>query len=386
MKIISIFRKSLKEQLRSFWIVLLSLSMGPFFIFVYYLINESSAPVYKVIVVNNDGGISNGGQLKNRGKELFALFQDTKTLSENLSFTLSEMKDREAAVAKLKNKDADALVVIPSGFSDALVSQGDSAVHIPDLEFVGDLTSAGYLLSAVWANEVVNEYARGIIHAKRLIGVVETPLGSSGTINQFDMLVPGILILSLIMLLFTASIAFVSEVENKTIMRLKLSKITVVDFLGGVGAVQFLLGIAGMLLTLLTAIALGFEYQGSLMAMLIIASLCCLSLIAFSLIVAAMTKSANEVLVVGNFPMFLFMFFTGAAFPIKSDPWFYISGYTVNLQALLSPTHAISALNKIFIMDMPFANVFPELIAIAVLTMLYFAIGAFLFHKRHLRI
>lgn len=383
MRILSILRKSLKEQLRSFWVVLLSLSMGPFFIFVYYLINESSSPQYKVIVVNSDKGV---GVTQNKGKELVALFQQSRTLSENLSFTLSEMTDREVAVAKLKNKDADALVVIPSGFSAALVSQADSPVHIPDLEFVGDLTSAGYLLSAVWANEVVNEYARGITHSERLIGVVETALGSSGTINQFDMLVPGILIVSLIMLLFTASIAFVSEVENKTIMRLKLSKITVVDFLGGVGIVQFLLGIAGMLLTLFTAILLGFEYQGSIAAMLVIAGMCCLSLIAFSLIVAAMTKSANEVLVVGNFPMFLFMFFTGAAFPIKSAAWFYIAGYPVNLQALLSPTHAISALNKIFIMNTPFSSVLPELTAIAVLTLLYFVIGAFLFQKRHLKI
>lgn len=383
MRILSILRKSLKEQLRSFWVVLLSLSMGPFFIFVYYLINESSTPQYRVIVVNSDSGISAGGQ--NKGKELLAMFQQSRMLSENLSFTLSELTDREAAVAMLKNKDADALVVIPSGFSAALTSQGDSAMHIPDLEFVGDLTSAGYLLSAVWANEVVNEYARGITHTKRLIGVLETALGSSGTISQFDMLVPGILIVSLIMLLFTASIAFVSEVENKTIMRLKLSRITVLDFLCGVGVVQFLLGIAGMLLTLLTAVLLGFEYQGSMVAMLVIAGMCCLSLIAFSLIVAAMTKSANEVLVVGNFPMFLFMFFTGAAFPVKSAAWFYIAGYPVNLQALLSPTHAISALNKIFIMNTPFSSVLPELVAISVLTVLYFVIGAFLFHKRHLQ-
>ncbi len=383
MRIISILKKSLKEQLRNFWIVLLSLSMGPFFIFVYYLINESSTPQYKVIVVNNDAGINANGQTQNKGRELFSFFKQTNTLSDNLSFTLSEMTDREAAVAKLKNKDADALVVIPSGFSAAL--SHDSTVGAPKLEFVGDLTSANYLLSAVWANEVVNKYARGITQTKRIIEVAETPLGSSGTINQFDMLVPGILIVSLIMLLFTASIAFVSEVENKTIMRLKLSKITVLDFLGGVGAVQFLLGIAGMLLTLLTAVLLGFEYQGSLVAMLVIAGLCCLSLIAFSLIVAAVTKSANEVLVVGNFPMFLFMFFTGAAFPIKSDAWFYIADYPVNLQALLSPTPAISALNKIFIMDMPFGHVLPELIAISVLTLVYFAIGAYLFHKRHLK-
>ncbi len=57
MKTINIILKSLKEQIRSYWILLLSLSMGPFFIFVYFLIMESSKPQYTVLVANNDKGI-----------------------------------------------------------------------------------------------------------------------------------------------------------------------------------------------------------------------------------------------------------------------------------------------------------------------------------------
>jgi hypothetical protein len=119
--------------------------------------------------------------------------------------------------------------------------------------------------------------------------------------------------------------------------------------------------------------------------MIVIAGLTSLSIIAFSLIIAAITKSANEVLVVGNFPMFLFMFFTGAAFPLKSDALFTIAGYPVNIQGLMTPTHAISALNKTLVMNMSVGSVIPELTAIVVLTAIYFLIGAFLFNRRHLR-
>ncbi len=160
---------------------------------------------------------------------------------------------------------------------------------------------------------------------KRIVNLKETALGTSATASSFDMIVPGILIVSLIMLMFTASIAFVSEVENKTIIRLKLSKLTVFEFLTGISFVQLLVGIVSVLLTLVTAIMLGFKYEGSLMIMVVIASLTSLSIIAFSLIIAAITKSANEVLVVGNFPMFLFMFFTGAAFPLKKRSMVYNS-------------------------------------------------------------
>ena len=208
----------------------------------------------------------------------------------------------------------------------------------------------------------------------------------SASINDFDMLVPGILIVSLIMLMFTASIAFVSEVENKTIIRLKLSKITSFEFLTGISAVQLFIGVISVILTLLTAIMLGFHYTGSFLIMIFIASLTSLSIISFSLIISAITKSANEVLVVGNFPMFLFMFFTGAAFPLKSNALFTIAGYSINIQSLMTPTHAISALNKTLIMDMNFMSIIPEIISIIALTIFYFIIGAILFNRRHLKL
>jgi ABC-2 type transport system permease protein len=198
------------------------------------------------------------------------------------------------------------------------------------------------------------------------------------------MIVPGILIVSLIMLMFTASIAFVSEVENKTILRLKLSKLSVFEFLGGTSLVQLAVGIVSVVLTLGTALLLGFQYGGSFFTMILVASLTILSLIAFSLIIAALTKSAAEVLVVGNFPMFLFMFFTGAAFPLKSKALFNIAGYPFNLQGLMTPSHAISAMNKTFVMNMTISAILPEIVAIILLTLVYFMIGGFLFKKRHL--
>jgi len=84
--------------------------------------------------------------------------------------------------------------------------------------------------------------------------------------------------------------------------------------------------------------------------------------------------------------MFLFMFFTGAAFPLKSDALFTIAGYPINIQGLLSPTHAISALNKTLIMNMDIKSIFPEIISIVVLTILYFLIGALIFKRRHLKL
>ena len=212
----------------------------------------------------------------------------------------------------------------------------------------------------------------------------ETAIGASGTIDDFQYAVPGLLILSVIMLMFSASIAIITEVENKTMIRLKLSKLMAWEYLFGVSIVQIIIGVIAIYLTLLSAVMLGFELQGSLIVLSLIAILTSISIVGFSLIIAALTKSANEILIVGNFPLFLFMFFTGAAFPIDAKPLFHIFNYPISFQGLMSPTHAIAALKQIMIMNMNFIDIIPEIIALSFITIIYFILGVWLFNKRHM--
>lgn len=387
MKLISVFIKSFKEQIRSFWILFLTLSMGPFFIFVYFLIIESSKPHYDVVIINNDKGYLSQVKNVNVGADFVSFFRVAVKDSLNVPFSIRSADDKETATEALKNKKADALIIIPENFSEQLLSLKTSDTPGPvNIEFIGDLTSVNYLISATWASDILNEYTRQVTGSKSLTSIKETGLGSSSNISDFDLIVPGILILSLIMLMFTATIAFISEVENKTIIRLKLSKLTSFEFIAGVSLVQFLVGAVSILATLGMAVLLGFEFKGPLIAFFLITILTSLSIIAFSLIIAALTKTANEVLVVGNFPLFLFMFFTGAAFPLKSKGFFSLFGYPVSLQGLMSPTHSISALNKIMIMDMKFGDIIPEIVSIIILTFIYFVIGLLLFQKRHMKL
>jgi hypothetical protein len=80
------------------------------------------------------------------------------------------------------------------------------------------------------------------------------------------------------------------------------------------------------------------------------------------------------------------MFFTGAAFPLNNDALFTIAGYPVYLQALMTPSHAISALNKTLIMNMDLSDIIPEIISIIVLTLFSFFIGGLIFKRRHLKL
>jgi ABC-2 type transport system permease protein len=387
MKLIRVFTKSLKEQIRSFWMLLLSLSMGPFFILVYYLIIESSKVHYNILVASDDKGAVCLGNPVNHGNELLAFLMHTDADNPDIPFAVSEVRDRETGIAWLKNNKADVLIILEESFSAHFdTCRQKTGARPPGIEFIGDLTNTSYLIGAIWAGEMIQDYFREAMNSDEIVEIKEIALGSSASVSDFDMIVPGILIVSLIMLMFTASIAVVSEVENKTIIRLKLSRVKTLEFLGGVALVQLLVGISSVLLTLITALILGFHYSGSFIIMILIAGLTSLSIISFSLIIAALTKSANEVLVVGNFPMFLFMFFTGAAFPMKSQPMFTIAGYPIGIKGLMTPSHAISALNKTLVMNMDLGSILPEIFSILLLTVLYFLIGAVVFRHRHLRL
>jgi lipopolysaccharide export LptBFGC system permease protein LptF len=52
----------------------------------------------------------------------------------------------------------------------------------------------------------------------------------------------------------------------------------------------------------------------------------------------------------------------------------------------MSPSHSIPALNKVMIMNMGFADIIPEIIALIVITIIYFIIGVWAFQRRHMKI
>ena len=387
MRLISVIRKSFKEQMRHFWIFFLTISMAPFFVFVYYLIIETSKLHYDILILNRDKGIHSISETLNYSDRLLEGAEEYFKKNPGIPLSLKATKNKAGAIKKLKSRKADALVIIPEDFSqrvhDVINGKDDKSINI---EFIGDLTNIKYMVSAVWANEILHEYVSGATRKTRPVKIIETSLGVSGKIDDFDLVTPGLLILSVILLMLSASIAIVTEVENKTMLRLKLSKLSAFEFLSGVSIIQVLVGLLSIMLTLAVAVSLGFDFKGSIALLILLAVLTSISIIAFSLIVAAVTKTANEVLVVGNFPLFLFMFFTGAAFPMQGKALFTVAGYPITLQGLMSPTHSISALNKVSIMNMGLKDILPEITALIIITIIYFIIGVWAFQRRHMKV
>lgn len=382
MRLTGVIKKGLKEQFRSFWLLLLTIITAPFFVLVYDLISRSYAPVYDIIVINQDKAIDSDPFSPVWGDSLL----QSLTEQESKGWKVITARERTEAEDKLKSKKADLLMIIPDDFSSALNALKKGTDIKPfDLEFLGNITDINYIVSAILTYSFVSDFISVETATNPVFNFVETPLGSSGRLTDFELAVPGLLIFSIIMLMLTASVAMVAEVENKTMLRLKMSKVTTLELMGGITLVQILVGFISVFITLGVAAALGFRFQGSVILVTLTVLLTTISIIAFSLFIAAFSKTVTQVLIIGNFPLFIFMFFTGAMFPMNVKPLFTIGSYPISPISLMSPTHAVSALNKLLIMQEDFQTIVPELVCLILLCIVYFLLGIWIYRRRHMR-
>jgi ABC-2 type transport system permease protein len=386
MRWFDVFVKGVREQVREIWILIMIVVMAPLFIAIYYLMAETEDPEYDVILVNLDRGTLHHGEAFNLGDSIVDHARLLSLIPEMSMLKISTDRSRDHAIETLRNKQADVLVVLPEDLSMSVLGSPENSRAPARLELVGDVTRMEYIVGAVWSEELINQYVLQAADIRMPVSWTETSLGFSGRRTYFELYVPGLLILSIIMIIFSASAAIVREAEIRTLERLKISRLTALEFLGGISLVQILLAILSLVLALLTAIALGYTVlPGTLGFILLISLLTALSMVSFSLLVAAMCRSVKEVAIIGTFPLFLLMFFTGAAFPISGGELFTLGEYTVKLNDILSPKFAVEALNKVLIRGLEVKDTLPEMAAIVVLTLFYSVTGTWAFRRRHMR-
>lgn len=387
MKWYHVFIKSLKEQIRDYWILLIVVLLAPFFIFIYYLMIESENPHYDVTLINQDKGISIPGLTLNLGDSLINYLKKEASSYDELILTFHVEENRDEAVLKLKDNKVDVLLVIPENFSHSLVSDPQSIAEPATFELVGNITDMHYVIGAVWTEELFNKFLVKSTGFEMPVRWIETQLGHSGERTIFELYVPGMLILAIIMMMFSASAAIVREPETQTLKRLKLSNLSALEFLTGVSLLQIIIAALSVGLALLTAMGLGYSIiPGTLWYIILISFLTSLSIIAFSLLFAAFCRSIKDVAIIGTFPMLLFMFFTGAAFPVGGHVLFSIGDFEFKLNGILSATHSVTALNKVLVMGHNPVKTLPDIFALVILTLIYFVIGVWAFNKRHMKL
>ena len=388
MRIISLFRKTWIENIRDWKILILTLTFAPLFVLLmFFYVGESTQSPYRVVVINRDVGVSTADHGDfNAGSDLIVEMTRVQDSEGKKIIEVKQALDMTSAREQLMNNAVDLVVEIPERFSEVLLSyrQGNQPAPVV-VKTYGDPTKANYIMAAVWSDMITYEYAAATAGMQSPLDIQVNTVNGKQTLNEFELYVPALLVLALIMLMFTAAASLIKEKDKGTIIRLRLSNMTTFEWLMAVSLTQVIIGMLALALTFATAVALGYQTSGSLVAVLIVGLLSCLSIIAISLIVAAYLRTIFDLLTIGCFPFFILMFFSGGMFPLPPLRLFTIGDRAININDLLPTTHAINAMSKILNYGAGLNDVVFELGAIIVLTIVLFAFGIWLFARRQMQ-
>jgi ABC-2 type transport system permease protein len=109
-----------------------------------------------------------------------------------------------------------------------------------------------------------------------------------------------------------------------------------------------------------------------------------MSVMAFSVLVAAFLRTVFDLVTVGCFPFFVLMFFSGGMFPLPGVPLVHLGERAIELNHILPTTHAINALNQVLSHGAGLQDILFDLGAILLLTAAYYAVGTWTFTRRHM--
>lgn len=386
MKLYSVFRVSLHEQLRSPWDLFLVLIFAPTFIIAYWAFMGGGSTYYPVLVMNQDRSTCPlGDRTISCAEQAIGAMKSITYESGDALLRVILIDDRSVAEQKLRDRDAAALVIFPPDFTQSIQAalQGQPPAGTP-ITFVGDLNNPYYSVAAITANASIDSYIQQVTQQPRPLAVVEQSLGGSGTRSEFESYVPGLLIAAATLMMFSVAIAITHQLEVGIHHRLKITRMNAFDYMGGISLLYILISVVSLLLSFWTAQILGFRSQGSLGPAIVICIITSFSVIGVGLITACFSGTSARAAIIVNFPLVLLLFFSGSVFPPVKMTLFTLGGHTFRIFDFLPHTHAVVALNKVLSLGDGLGDVTFELAAMTLLSMLYFMTGVWLLKRKHL--
>jgi len=370
--------------MRDYWALLLTIIASPFFIFVYYLIATTATVTYDVSVINLDK--PKAAQI-NYGDSVFSYLSAYSIPQSTVAFSAKKATNLITARKAVEDKSADMILIISENFSDQLLTYSKCKDSIqPSIKVIGNASNPYYSVTMILSLGVIQQYLDAVTGNKQSFLFNEEFTTSSSKLKDFDIYVPGLLIFSIVMLILSCAMIIIREVENKSIRRLMITKMTVIDYLVGLSVVQLIVGILTFTTSLVTAKMLGYQYFGSLWAALFVGLITVFAIIGISLLIVAFSNSISTVLTLGNFPLFILMFFSGAMLPMPQMHIFNLGPISLALNDILPATPAVNALNKILTSGQTLFDVRYDLYKLITISIIYYLLGIWLFKKRHLKV
>jgi len=379
MRTFTIAAKSTRELVCNPLLPSLAVILGPFFVALIWLFFPSGGSTsYPVTVVSPAAGPDQALQ-----SALITSMQNLRYDTEAPILEVRLADSLEAARADVESRRSVAYVDLPAGIATkAALAASNPQVGVP-VTLGGDLSNPQYPIAAIMVHEAISTELNRMTARVAVVELTEVALGGSATRTEFESYVPGVLIFAIGMIVFTAASSVAQEVERGTLHRLVRTPLKAREFLAGITIVQAVLGLAAGAASLGTAAAVGFRPAGSVPLILLVWLLTSLSVIGMGLIVGAFCRTVTQAFLLANFPFGVNMFLSGSMFPVRGLVLFSVGGQDVNVLDILPPRHAVNALNSLVTYGS--TDIGYELSMLSLLSLGFFALGAWVFSRRHLR-
>ena len=379
MKLIYFFRKTALENLRDWKMLCIVIALGPFFIFLMHGYFDAADPAYHMVVVNEDHGspIANG---------LVDAWRVAVRADGGPVFNIETADDVSSVVDKLSAAEVSLIVKIPKEFGSRLTQPQNSASDtVPTLLYTVDPANTQGAMAASFSDYIAYKYAFEQTGRNPPLDVSYASVKESSPLSDFDIYVPALLVLAIIMVLFTSAATIIKEREMGTMMRLNLSDLTFPQMMTAISLNQVIIAIVALAVSLGATYLIGYRPAGNVLSLLPVGALGALGVIAIGFITAAFLNTLFELLTVGVFPFFVLMFFSDCMFPLPKIHLFDVLSHPLYANDILPTALTVRAFNQLLNHNASYSQIGFELIALTLLSGVYFVVGVRLLRRKMTR-
>lgn len=275
----------------------------------------------------------------------------------------------------LRKSKTSAVLIVPEGFQRDLHGQSGSKI-----QFLLDGTNSNTAAQARgYALEIVSRFEADYFMERRAKPYV---LPQIRVWYNPELSYSSFIILSMINLaaflvgVIHPAASFVREKEVGTIEQLKVTPISVFELFVAKTTPALAMGLISVFPSLLIVNAFGVPLRGSLLLFLVLTALFLLSAIGIGVLVATVTRTLQQALLLAFFGLFPMMFLSGTIVPVESMPSF--------LQAvtIFSPVrHYMDVILGIFLKGAGIGDLWMQSIALMMISSVLFATSFFIFRR-----
>jgi ABC-2 type transport system permease protein len=380
-KLIGVAGKTLREAWREPKLFGLLMAFPALLVMIYYVAfgqsQQGLSQMLRVLVINQDAGPA--------GAQLVAALR-AERFDGTPVLDVSVAADRALAEVALRERKAALLLILPADFSRALQTDRGAGAAAATVQMVGDQASDNYVFASSFVSSAVDTFTRRAIGWERPPALAVAFVRGTGTLSDLQFGIPGVLVFGVLFNTISAAMVLVREEVAGTLRRLKLSRATAVDVIGGIALAHLVLASLQVPLAFGVALLFGFKSPGSLMLAIGIGAVLSLAATGLGLLAACFARNDGEAANLGTLLLMPLAFLSGTVFPMPALPLFTVAGRVVQLYDIFPAAHAAEAMRRVLIFGDGPAEVAYSLIGLTVLSVLYLALGVVVYQRRRLNL